>query len=172
MLTTQWCLFDLFNMGRLPPLSLFEFSFIATFSIIQVRTLLCNRVHGCLCSEAYTKQNLIPFLWTAGGRKLVHFATECNPLHHSTQYLFIYPPGAILVCRIPGEENALSHSLYLRVLDWCWCVRAGQGRGWRMGNWSLVDECQGNLHIHNCFSRFELGESIEQKSSVIYLPHR
>lgn len=86
----------------------------------------CNRVRGCLCSEAYTKKNYIPFLWTAGGRKVVHYSTECNPLHYSTEYLFFYPPSGILVCRIPGEENALSHSLYLLVLDWCWCVRAGQ----------------------------------------------
>jgi len=84
-------------------------------------------------------------------------------IHSTTQqkmYLFIYPPDAILVCRIPGEENALSHSLYLLVSEWCWCVRAGQR--WRMGNWSLVNGCQGNLDIHTCFSRFELRESIKQ----------
>lgn len=118
--------FDLFNKGCLPPLSLFELSFITTFSIIQLQTLFCSCVHSCLCSKAYTKKNFIPFLWTAQGRKVVHYSTECNPLHHSTEYLFIYPPDAILVRRIPGEENALSHSLYLLVLDWCWCVRAGQ----------------------------------------------
>lgn len=36
---------------------------------------------------------------------------------YSTKYLFIYPPDAILGGRIPGEENALSHSLYLLTLD-------------------------------------------------------
>lgn len=82
--------------------------------------------------------------------RLFSILAECSPLHHLSEYLFIYQPDdAILVCRVPEEKNALSHSLYLLVSDWCWCVKAGQR--WRMGNWSLVNECQGNLNIHDCF---------------------
>lgn len=31
-----------------------------------------------------------------------------------------------LVCRVPRGENALSNSLDLLVLDWCWWVKSGQ----------------------------------------------
>lgn len=75
----------------------------------------------------------ILFLRTTAERELLLYSTESIPLHHSTLYLCIYPPKAILVYEIPWEENALSHSLYLLVLDWCWCVRAGQ---W-MGGWQI-----------------------------------
>ena len=140
MLTVQWCLFDLFNKGRLPPLSPCEPSCTATFSIVQLWILFCSSVRGCLCSEASAGINFFPpaffiFWRTAGGRKLVHCSTKHNPLHpHGVIFISFPHPDAILVCRIPGEGNALSHSLYLLVLDWCWCVRAG----WRMEDGKLI----------------------------------
>lgn len=167
MLTTQRCLFDSPNKGHLPPLSLFELSFIATFSIIQLRSLLWNRVHGSFCSEACTKNNCIPFFFFYGRQGEERLPAIQNPLHHSAGYLFIYPTDAIFGLQNPrsGKMHQATHCIYL-----CWIDADvwGQARGWRMGNWSSANECQGNLDIHNCFSRVGLGESIRQKLCVIW----
>ena len=69
-------------------------------------------------------------------------------------YLLIYLWDAILVDGIPWEENALSHSLYLLVLDWCWCVRAGlEDGGWEIDHqWMSVRgvlTLQTTFHAHN-----------------------
>lgn len=39
-----------------------------------------------------------------------------TPLHRSVKYLFIHPPD-LWFAESPGRENALSHWLYLLVLD-------------------------------------------------------
>lgn len=62
------------------------------------------------------------------------------------------------VARWEPSRDALSHSLYLLVPDWCWWVR--QARGGGIGDWSAVNVCQGSLDIHNCFSRIQPGKSI------------
>lgn len=54
--------------------------------------------------------------------RVIHYSTTQPPLQG---YLFIYFLDAIFWSSpFPWEENALSHSLYLLVLDWRWCARA------------------------------------------------
>lgn len=98
MLTTQWRLFDSPNKGHLPPLSLFELRFIATFGIIQRRS-----VHGSICSANYIqKRTVFPFFdGQHGDRTLLPNTTP--PLSE----IFIYSPTQSLVCRIPGEGKCI-----------------------------------------------------------------
>lgn len=79
--------FDLFNKGRLPLLSLFELSIITTF-IFQLLILLCNCVHGCLCSGAHAKKNFIPFFMDSRGKgcSLFNRMQSTPPLNR----IFIY----------------------------------------------------------------------------------
>lgn len=90
MLTMQWCLLICLTRDAclLSPYLNWALSLLP---ISSNSGLSCNRVHGCVCSEAYTKKNFIPFLRTAGERKVALYSTESYPLHHSIEYLFIYP---------------------------------------------------------------------------------
>lgn len=89
MLTRQWCL--LICLTSLPPLSLFELSFISTFSIIQLQTLYCSCVRGRLCSEVYTQKSFIHFLWTAVGKKGCSLFDRMQSTPPLTR-IFIYLP--------------------------------------------------------------------------------
>lgn len=146
MLTVQWCLFDLFNKGRLPPLSSCELSCAATFSIIQLWTLFCSSVHGCLCSEASVFLFFFyGWRWRGGEQNTIHST-------RSTECLFIFPaPMPFWSFRIPGEGSALSHSLYLLVLMLMHESRLEDG-GWEIDHRRM--SVRGTLDIHNCFSRF------------------
>lgn len=52
------------------------------------------------------------------------------------------------------------HCIYL---PWVDTDARGQATWRRIGNWSSANGCRGSPGAHNCFSRFELEESIKQK---------
>lgn len=91
-----------------------------------------------------------------GEREVVHYSTECNPLHHSTEYLFIYPPDAILVCRIPGEEKCIKPlTVFTCVGLMLMCEGRPEDGGWEIDH--RLMSVEGIWTSTNGFSRFDLG---------------
>ncbi len=84
--------FDLFNKGRLPLLSLFELSFIATSSIIQLWTLSATVSVAVYAQEPTLKVITFPFYGQLGEERLS--TIQQNAIHSTTQqniYFFTLP---------------------------------------------------------------------------------
>lgn len=120
-----------------PRLSSFDLSFIATFRIIQPRILLCSHVYSCLCSKAYTRKNAVPSLWTA----VVRYSAECNPLHHSTKYLYIYLPSRChFGLQNPWREKCIKPLAVFTCVGWMlMCEGRPEDGGWEIDHrWMSV----------------------------------
>lgn len=169
MLTVQWCLFDLFNKGRLPPLSSprVNRSCAATFSIVQLWTLFCSSVHGCLCSEA----SIFFYGRRWGG-------TKHNPLHPFDGIFIYFPlPDAILVLQNPRRRKCIKPlTVFTCVGLMLMLMREGrlEDGGWEIDHRRM--SVRGRLISTTAFHAFDLEESVEQKRGAIreysYLPRR
>lgn len=95
MLTWQWRLLICWTSDTCL-FSLLDLSFIATFSAIQLRGSTLQPCPWLFMLKRLHKKRMSLLLYgqrEGGTERLVRYSGECNPLQHSTKYLFIYLPS-------------------------------------------------------------------------------
>lgn len=110
----------------------------------------------------------LPFLcMSSTAAKTDHHFSSCHSLFSYQFVAFVCSSLCVRVCVIfvglsPWRRKRIraSHCIYL---PWVDTDARGQATWRRIGNWSSANGRRGSPGAHNCFSRFELEESIKQK---------